>query len=136
MLFVWISREQELEYVRTHVRSLQLAMQRHRGWVKSMGNYERLMERVWAMCAEQVGFRTHAQTGVGRVSEIPTDMVGARQRETSRKLYPSCLRFAESWNLAYLYYRSEPGSVLSRQDSVLCSWLLGVLCEKNRSVDV
>jgi len=45
--FAWESKEQELLYVRTHIRRLQLALQRYGGWVKPVKNYEKLTSQVW-----------------------------------------------------------------------------------------
>lgn len=55
--FAWVSKDQELLYVRAHIRRLQLALQRYGGWLKSVDDYERLTSKVWGCYGKEQGFK-------------------------------------------------------------------------------
>lgn len=54
---VWASREQEIQAVKSHIRRLQLAIQRYGGFVKPPSTYEKLTGRVWETYHKDPAFK-------------------------------------------------------------------------------
>lgn len=52
----YVSKHQELDSVRKHIRGLHLAVQRYGGFVKSGSNYDTLTTRVWEQYGKEPGF--------------------------------------------------------------------------------